>query len=192
MNNTVTRMSNAGVLYTRKTFEHNLDLEVRCKVIVHNSTYCIVIFDDNTLSKLKDRIPLLEVRNENHIRVKYYGNIFVGIDSKIIEHVNLIGRTIFGIPTLRFEINESKSGTSLVVILEAFLIDDILLTPVEKLASKINSLYLDNQVLHYKNVKNSITCNEMTDVPDVPDVPELSIPTYPVPQTYMPSETPSK
>lgn len=151
---------------------------------VGNITYAkLEPLDDSTNIILQEFYKSLDgTKYYPSISCRVEGDIFVGINLKILDiNTTLMDRYVEGIPILKFYINNKNV---LKVTLEAFLVDNIKLKPIETLKMKVNSLYHMEEISNFSNTLDIISCNNMPDI-TIPDLPETYCPELTIPQSVV-------
>lgn len=171
----------------RTYIPHNIPINTRFSAQcyrVGNITYAkLKPLDDNINIILQEFYKSLNgTKCYSTISCKVEGDIFIGINLKILDiNTILMDRYIEGIPILKFFINDKNV---LKVTLDAFLVDNIKLKPIETLKMKVNSLYHIEDISNFSNTLDIISCNNMPDI-TIPELPETYCPELTIPQSVV-------
>lgn len=179
--------------------EINSDARFSAQCYKHNNVIYTKLTPLHNNNGTSTKIVLDEFYKTLDPNVKIYPNItcivnddtFVGINSEVLTLDMLMGRYVEGIPILQFYIDKNNA---LKTKLDAFLVDNISLKPIEKLKLKIKTLYNIEQISQFNDKLDSIILKENVLMPDiiVPDVPKTYYPNLTAPQSIAYNSSPYK
>jgi hypothetical protein len=117
------------------------------------------------------------------LRCKINRTQFIGINGKILDTSDLIGRNIEGIPIIRFLLSQDRKMN---IRVDGYLVDNMDLKPIEILRLKAQELYTSSDITNFQS-KLDIICqkDDIDLMHEVYEMPNACIPFLEMPQSVL-------